>query len=151
MKFYLCVVLAFLGLNAYGQDAVNMKTPSGADKAFANFIKKEKFLPSKTPNYKGILEDELRWEVTEKVDQIGKDFRKVAALESPTDIKYNVEIMHGLGRFNAIKSRLTKADRVRICQYVIELMDIISLPSSKGQLNMFAHGFDPSTLPNKED
>lgn len=167
MKNILLILFTFFSFHALAQNQKNvfvnnvsqsdtiqkilyMTTSPEAAEAFDEFIKKEKFLPTDSPKYAGILKDELRWAVTEKVDLIGKGFKKVSSLEQPTDIKYNIEIMNGLGRFNGIKSQLTKADRIRICQYIIELMDIVALPSSRGQLNMFAYGFDPSTLKAKK-
>lgn len=150
MKIFLVTIFTFFSMYAIAQDALKMTTPMNAQKAFEAFITKEKFMPCTNPKYIGIKKDKLRWTLTEKVDLIGKGFKKVAALEQPTDVKYNIEIMNGLSSFNKIKAEMTKGDRIRVCQYITELMDIIELPSSKGQLNMFAYGFDPSTLKAKE-
>lgn len=165
MKYFFILSLLFFGLQTNAQEIIKPKsnsnqieaqddlilqTPIGANKAFEAFIKKEKFLERESPKYKGIQDDKLRWEVTEKVDQIGEEFKKVASYEQPTDRNYNVVIMEGLSSFNSIKSKLTKNDRVVICMYITELMDIVKLPSSKGQLNLFAYGFDKATMKAKK-
>ena len=40
---------------------------------------------------------------------------------------------------------LDTEDREKICNYIEELMDIVHLESSNGQLNKFMYGFDPKS------
>jgi hypothetical protein len=41
---------------------------------------------------------------------------------------------------------LDTEDKERVCTYFEELMDIVELDSSNGQLNEFLYGFDPNQL-----
>jgi hypothetical protein len=53
-------------------------------------------------------------------------------------------IKTGLSRFSDVYLDLDTEDRERVCVYFEELMDIVGLESSNGQLNMFMYGFDPT-------
>ena len=44
---------------------------------------------------------------------------------------------------------LDTEDRERVCSYFEELMNIVKLESSEGQLNKFMYGFDPSEMTKK--
>ncbi len=127
-------------------EVIEMTTPLNADKSFLTFIKKDKFGEDEKLIYKGIADADLKEKLTQNINKIAKDFMQVSQEEVPTDIKYQKKIMFGLSSFNGIKSRLSKKDRQRVCHYIIELMDIIDLKSSKGQLMVFAYGFDAATL-----
>jgi len=147
MKY--CITVLLLTLTLFGQaqdEIINMTTPPDAEVAFNKFIKKEKFDQDTLLKYEGIKNPLLRGKLTNKVNQIGKAFLEVSSEEVPSDYKYQKKIMFGLSSFNEIKTQLKKEDRARVCHYIIELMDIIDLKSSKGQLNMFTYGFDPSTI-----
>jgi hypothetical protein len=147
MKYGIILLLLTLTFFAQAQeDIITMTTPSGAKVAFEKFIKKEKFGQDNLLKYEGMKDPILRSSLTKKVNQIGKEFMEVSSEEVPSDFKYQKKIMFGLSSFNDIKDKLKKEDRARVCHYIIELMDIIDLKSSKGQLNMFTYGFDPSTL-----
>ena len=149
LKSLVVIGLIFINLNLYGQNAVKtikMTTPIGAKGSFEGFIKKNKFGIDNKLSYKGIRNGILRSSLTKKVNLIAKDFMAVSSEEIPTDIKYQKKIMYGLDRFNDVKKDLSKEDRARVCHYIIELMDIVDLKSSRGLLNMFTYGFDPSTM-----
>ncbi len=150
-KYFLSLFLMVSSVQLMAQEVIEMTTPLGAKEAFESFLKKDKFGPDdfggiKKMKYNGIKNENLRSALTEKVNKIGEDFQQVSSEEIPTDRKYQRKIMFGLSTFNNIKSQLSQRDRQRVCQYIIELMDIIDLKSSAGQLMMFAYGFDPSTI-----
>lgn len=145
----LFIVLVFMSLSSAAQDTIQpikMVTPVGAKEKFNQFIKKDKFGIDNKLTYKGIRNGVLRSSLSKKVNLLAKDFIQVSSEEVPTDLSYQQKIMYGLERFKENKKELLKEDRARICHYIIELMDIIDLKSSRGLLNMFTYGFDPSTL-----
>jgi hypothetical protein len=53
-------------------------------------------------------------------------------------------IGRGLNKFKDIYLEMDAEDQERVCIYFEELMDIVGLESSAGQLNMFRYGFDPT-------
>jgi len=129
---------------------IEMTTPQGASRAIDKFIAKEKFGADTRLTYEGIKDLKLRKKLSDKMNKMAKDFKRVSTYENPTDVDYQKQIMMGLGRYNEVKKYLTKVDRARVCHYIIELMDIVQLQSSKGQLNLFTYGFDPNTMKVKE-
>ena len=131
-------------LSAYGQNANEMKTPENVNEKFADFIAKKKFLAEN--HYPGIADEKMRPVFTEKINQIASDFKTVAESEKPTDKKYQEKIGIGLSRFAKIYLELDTEDREKVCTYIEELMDIIELESSNGQLNKFMYGFDPNEI-----
>ena len=131
-------------LSAYGQNANEMKTPENVSEKFANFIAKKKFVAEN--HYPGIADEKMRPVFTEKINQIASDFKTVAESEKPTDKKYQEKIGIGLSRFAKIYLELDTEDREKVCTYIEELMDIIELESSNGQLNKFMYGFDPNEI-----
>ncbi len=149
LKSALAIIILCVSLGLQAQDTLKttvMTTPIGAKAAFETFIKKDKFGVDHKLKYKGVSNDILRSSLSKKVNLVAKDFMAVSSEELPTDIKYQKKIMYGLDRFKDFKKDLSKDDRARICHYIIELMDIIDLKSSRGLLNMFTYGFDPSTI-----
>ena len=86
---------------------------------------------------------------TEKVNRAAADFKNVAESENPTEKKYQEKIKIGLSRFAEVYMELDTEDRERVCTYFEELMDIVGLESSNGQLNRFMYGFDPNEMTNK--
>ena len=131
-------------LSACGQKATEMKTPENANEKFAEFIIKKKFVEENF--YPGIADEKMRPVFTEKINQIASDFKTVAESEKPTNKKYQEKIGIGLSRFAKIYLELDTEDRERVCTYIEELMDIVELESSNGQLNKFMYGFDPNEL-----
>ena len=144
MTKYIQIFITFLTLSACGQNANEMKTPENVNEKFAKFIANKKFVAEN--HYPGIADEKMRPVFTEKINQIASDFKTVAESEKPTDKKYQEKIGIGLSRFAKIYLELDTEDRERVCTYIEELMDIIELESSNGQLNKFMYGFDPNEI-----
>lgn len=137
-------MIAFLSLLSCGN--VEMKLPANAMNKFENFKNKEKFLPDNSIFYPGIGDKSLKPILTEKINLAADDFKKAASLDKVTDENYQNAIKTGLKRFSDIYLELDTENRERICMYFEELMDIVGLESSNGQLNDFMYGFDPNNL-----
>jgi hypothetical protein len=151
MTKHIQILLILLTLSACGQNAKEMKTPENANEMFAEFITKKKFVEQPYPNfYPGIADEKMRPVFTKKINQVATDFKTVAESEKPTDIKYQEKIGIGLSRFADVYLELDTEDRERVCLYFEELMDIVGLESSNGQLNKFMYGFDPNELKSKD-
>ena len=147
MTKYIQIIIIFLTLSACGQNATEMKTPENANEKFAEFIAKKKFVEENF--YPGIADEKMRPIFTEKINQIATDFKTVAESEKPTEKRYQDKIGIGLSRFADIYLEIDTEDRERICLYFEELMDIVELQSSNGQLNKFLYGFDIEPLLDK--
>ena len=147
MTKYIKILVLFLTLSACGQNATEMKTPENANEKFAEFIAKKKFVEENY--YPGIADEKMRPTFTEKINKVASDFKSVAESENPTDKKYQEKIGIGLSRFADVYLELDTEDRERVCTYIEELMDIVGLESSNGQLNKFMYGFDPNEMTNK--
>nr|WP_299212681.1 DUF4844 domain-containing protein [uncultured Aquimarina sp.] len=139
--------ILFFTISACGQNATEMKTPENAKEKFAEFITKKKFVEENY--YPGIADEKMRPVFTEKINQVASDFQNVAESDTPTDKKYQEKIRIGLSRFSDVYMELDTEDRERVCTYFEELMDIIGLESSNGQLNKFMYGFDPNEVAKK--
>ena len=127
-----------------------MKTPENANEKFMKFIAKKKFIEQPYPNfYPGISEEKMRPIFTEKINQVANDFKAVAESKKPTNKKYQEKIEIGILKF--VDIYLDTEDKERVCTYFEELMDIVELESSNGQLNEFLYGFDPNELKNKNE
>ena len=124
-----------------------MKTPENATDKFSEFITKKKFVEENY--YPGIADEKMRPIFTEKINKVASDFKSVAESENPTDKKYQEKIGIGLSRFADVYMELDTEDRERVCTYIEELMDIVELESSNGQLNKFMYGFDPNEMTKK--
>lgn len=148
MTKYIKIVVLFLTFTAYGQNATEMKTPENAKEKFAQFIAKKKFVEENY--YPGIADEKMRPIFTEKINEVASDFRNVAESENPTDKKYQEKIRVGLSRFSDVYLELDTEDRERVCTYIEELMDIVGLESSNGQLNKFMYGFDPHEMTHEK-
>ena len=133
-------------LSACGQNANEMQTPKNANEKFVEFIAKKKFVAENY--YPGIADEKMRPIFTDKINSVASDFKSVAESENPTDKKYQDKIKIGLSRFAEVYMELDTEDRERVCTYFEELMDIIGLESSNGQLNKFMYGFDPNEMIN---
>lgn len=144
---YIQIFIILLTLSACGQNPIEMKTPENANEKFAKFIAKIKFVEENY--YPGIADEKMRPVFTEKINQIASGFKTVAESEITTDKKYQEQIGIGLSRFADVYLELDTEDRERVCTYIEELMDIVGLESSNGQLNKFMYGFDPNEMTNK--
>lgn len=142
MKLKLFLITVMFSFLACGQG--KMKTPINAMNQFQNFKNKEKFLPDNTIFYPGIGDEKLKPILTEKINLATDDFIKVAESKNSTDKDYQNAIKTGLNRFSEIYLKLDTENRERICAYFEELMDIVGLESSNGQLNDFMYNFDPN-------
>ncbi len=143
MTKYILPILIGLTLTACGQS--QMKTPINAMEQFDQFKTKNKFVEDMSTFYPGIADPELKPILTEKINLAADDFKAVAQSNDPTAEKYQEKIGVGLNRFSELYIQLDTEDRERICSYFEELMDIVGLESSAGQLNNFMYGFDPNT------
>src|SRR5690606_34712763 len=111
---------------------------------FEEFKNKEKFLQDDQLFYPGIGDPKLKPVLTEKINLIADDFKKLADKGNSTDKDYQNAIKNGLERFSDLYLELDTEDRERVCNYFEELMDIVGLESSGGHLNNFMYGFDPT-------
>ena len=136
------LILISLILAACGQGQI--KTPKGSMDKFEGFIAKEKFVEDSELFYPGIGDPAMKPTLTQKINKAADDFKEVAQSENPTDQKYQEKIGIGLKRFSDVYMELDTEDRERVCSYFEELMDIVGLESSDGQLNEFMYGFDPT-------
>ena len=147
MTKYIKILVLFLSLSACAQNVTEMKTPENATEKFADFILKKKFVAENY--YPGIADEKMRPIFTEKINKVAFDFKLVAESANPTDKKYQEKIGIGLSSFADVYMELDTEDRERICIYIEELMDIVELESSNGQLNKFMYSFDPHEMTNK--
>ena len=111
---------------------------------FDEFKSKEKFLQEDKLFYPGIGDPNLKPVLTEMINLAAEDFKKLADKGNATDKEYQNAIKIGLERFTDLYLQLDTEDRERVCSYFEELMDIVGLESSGGQLNNFMYGFDPN-------
>ena len=82
--------------------------------------------------------------LTERINLAAEDFEKVAQSGNASEEDYQNAIKKGLNRFSEIYLDIDTENRERVCGYFEELMDIVELESSDGQLNNFMYGFDPT-------
>lgn len=107
---------------------------------FEEFKRKEKFIPDEKLYYPGIGDLTQKPILTEKINLAAGDFEQLAKTGNATAKDYQNAIKIGLGRFAGIY--IDSENQERICYYFEELMDIVGLESSDGQLNNFRYGFD---------
>jgi len=141
---YIYSIIILVSISACEQNATEMKTPENATEKFTEFIAKKKFVEENY--YSGITDEKMRPIFTEKINEVALDFKNIAESENPTDKKYREKIGIGLSRFADVYLELDTEDRERVCSYFEELMDIVELESSNGQLNKFMYGFDLNKL-----
>ncbi len=108
---------------------------------FEEFKSKEKFLQDDKLSYPGIGDISLKPVLTEKINLVADDFKKLAYKGNVTDKEYQNVIKVGLERFTDLYLQLDTEDRERVCSYFEDLMDIVGLESSGGHLNNFMYGF----------
>ncbi len=124
-----------------------MKTLKNSNEEFSGFIKKKKFVADYS--YPGLAEEKMRPILTDKINQVASDFKRISESDNPTDKKYLEKIDIGLARFAEVYMELDTEDRERVCTYFEEIMDIVRLESSDGKLNKFMYGFDPNQINNE--
>jgi hypothetical protein len=113
------------------------KTTENMNVIFTEFINKEKFNEDISIFYPGVSDIKMKPILTEKINEVAGQFEKVANDEHPTNKKYQEVIKQGLILFSDLE--LDTEDRERIGLYFEELMDIVGLESSDGQLNRFIY------------
>lgn len=113
-------------------------------KKFDVFINKVKFEDDNVLFYAGIQDSKLKLILNEKMNQSALDFSNLLNNGDATDQEYREALKKGLEQFSEIKYSLDTVDKERICEYYLELMDIVGLQSSNGLLNSFMYGFDPT-------
>jgi len=124
-----------------------MKTPENANEKFAEFNAKKKFVEENF--YSGIADEKMRPVLSEKINEIATDFKTVANSDKPSDKKYQEKIGIGISKFADVYLELDTEDREKVCTYIEELMDIVGLESSNGQLNKFLYVFNPNEMTDK--
>lgn len=105
------------------------------------FKKKEKFQVDMKILYPGIGNEKLKPILTEKINLAANDFQKIIKSGNTEEEEFQKAIKIGLNRFSDIYLELDTENRERICGYFEELMDIVHLKSSDGQLNNFMYNF----------
>lgn len=120
-----------------------MKTPSNAIDKFEKFKAKDKFIEDSSMLYQGIADSIMKSILTAKINLVADDFKALAESGNSTEKEYQEKIKTGLQRFKDIYINIDTEDRERVCNYFEELMDIVGLESSEGQLNKFMYGFNP--------
>ena len=105
--------------------------------SFEAFKQKEKFTQDPSIFYPGVANSTILPILTEKINQAADDFKQASLLPAPTDQNYLDAIKTGLQRFDEIYLDIDTEDRERVCHYFEELMDIVGLASSNGQLDHF--------------
>jgi hypothetical protein len=109
---------------------------------FEEFKGKEKFGEDASVFYAGVSDFEQRAVLSGKMSLAAEDFKTLAETGKATEKDFQDKIEIGLLRFNDLS--LDSEDRERVCHYFEELMDMVSLESSGGHLNVFIYGFDPN-------
>ncbi len=151
MTKYITLFALFLTLTSCAQIATKMKTPENVNRKFEEFIAKKKFFEQPYPNfYPGISDEKLRPMLTKKINEVAMDFKQISESDIPTEEEYQELIRTGLLKFPEIELGYDSEDRVRILLYFEEIMDIVGLKSSNGQLNKFMYGFDPTEKPKEK-
>ena len=138
---YIFIGLTILFLTACGQGKI--KNSNDIMDKFEKFKAKEKFVEDTTIFYPGIANPAMRPILTAKINLAADDFKALAESGKATDKDYQEKIRIGLRRFYDVYLNLDTEDRERVCHYFEELMDIVGLESSNGQLNDFNYWFNP--------
>lgn len=139
---YIIIGLTLFLFTACGQGKI--KTPENAMTKFEEFKSKGKFLQDDKLFYPGIGDPKLKPILTEKINSVADEFKKLLDQGNTTDKDYQNAIKSGLKKFSDGYLQLDTEDRERVCNYFEELMNIVGLESSGGHLNNFMDVFDPS-------
>lgn len=134
------ILISILGVQC--QSERKMTTPENAEEQFQIFLNKEKFV--KEDNWPGISDQTLKPILSEKINEVALEFQKLALSKNPTYEGYQKAIKEGLKKFPENDLGYDSEDRERILLYFQEIMDIVKLESSDGQLNDFYYGFNPN-------
>lgn len=146
MKHFQKTILLSLLFLFFSCGQAQISIPKDMKEKFTAFKKKKKFLENKDLHYPGIGDKKWMPIYTDKINLAAQDFEDVAQSGNASDAEYQKAIKKGLQRFTDIYLEIDSEDKERICTYFEELMDIVGLESSNGQLNIFLYGFDPSKI-----
>lgn len=144
IKNYLRLIIVFLVFSACQKPNTNKEHDKSLNSKFKTFIEKKKFEEERF--YPGIANKEMRPILSSKINQAAIDFQNVANSNNADDDEFQEQIKTGLLRFKEIYLDLDTEDRERVCSYFEELMDIVGLESSNGQLNKFMYDYDLNSL-----
>ena len=120
-----------------------MEIPLDAREKILDFKKKDKFDKDPEIHYPGASTKEMKRKMTTRINLAADEF--LTEIKSkPTEKDLQQAIGRGLSKFKDIYLDMDSEDQDRVCTYFEELMDIVGLESSGGQLNIFRYGFDPT-------
>ena len=142
MKGTIILIFSLLFLSNCAQKTI--KTQKETMTKFSQFREKEKFIEDKSIFYPGIGDPKMRPILTEKINKVADGFEAISKSQNLTEESYQNVIRKGLSNFADVYLVLDTEDRERVCHYFEEIMDIVDLESSNGQLNDFMYGFDPT-------
>lgn len=146
MKKVVCfLVLIFVGEMANAQSK-NTNELLEIQQSLAEFIAKEKFSDKETTI--GLSDISMRPELIFKLNQAAKDFQRITRSNNASQADLLEVLGEGLDRFKDVYLKLDTEDRELIGNYFEELMDIVGLESSDGQLNNFVYGLGNFNLKN---
>ena len=97
----------------------------------------QKFVQEAGMLYPGLQDTTLRPVMSEKINLAADDFLQLVARGNATDADYQAAVAKGLERFSSSYPTLDRKDRERVCNYFKEMMDIVDLKTSGGQLDRF--------------
>lgn len=97
--------------------------------------------------YPGAPTEAIQNELTRKLNLLATDFEKVIKTGSPSPAAYQEKIRVGLARFGDPHTSPDTEERERIAFYVEDLMTIVHLESSQGQLELFVYPNRQSVAP----
>ena len=120
-----------------------MRVPDDAVQRLENFKVKPKFERDTISMYLGLAVPNLKPALTGLLNQVADDFIQIVK-SAPAERTFQQAIATGLARFSPHERALDTEDRERVCMYLQDVMDIVGLESSGGQLNKWMYGFDPS-------
>ena len=142
-KNHLLLSFALLVVGCTSSADKPMKLPNDAVQRLEQFKVKPKFEKDTISMYLGLAVPNLKPTLTGLVNQVADDFIQIVK-SAPAEKTFQQAIATGLGRLSPYELSLDTEDRERICVYFQDMMDIVGLESSGGQLNKWMYGFDPS-------
>jgi hypothetical protein len=120
-----------------------MEIPTNAQDKILDFKKKDKFKAEPDLQYPGASTIELKQKMDDRINAAADEFL-FEIRGNASEKSLQLAIGRGLNKFKDIYLEMDTEDQERVCIYFEELMDIVGLESSAGQLNMFRYGFDPT-------
>ncbi|HEX2617059.1 MAG TPA: DUF4844 domain-containing protein [Flavobacteriales bacterium] len=112
-----------------------MKIPPHAEEQLLALLKSEKYVKEPQHFYPGIMDEQVRPQVSRCVDDAVHDFLTIVKSGKGSKKAYRDAIRDGLARFEG--TYLDTEDRERTARYFEQMMDAVGLDSSGGLLNAF--------------